>query len=216
MGNTKRRGGCPAGVLSGSSCMRQDCGPRPTSIVAKLKEGQSASPPVRQSASPPVRQSASPPVRQSASPPVRQSASPPVRSPPVRQSASPPVRQSASPPVRQSASPPVRQSASKAESGAFAVARAFSLSLFPSFHSCGSRQASSGLAPGGCGMAAGAPRSATGVGFDSVFAGASGLRRAAAGNSEQVVNHFRRGSPCIFDSTLFFKTLTVTEKTKFL
>ena len=205
MGNTKRRGGCPAGVLSGSSCMRQDCGPRPTSIVAKLKEGQSASPPVRQSAS------ASPPVRQSASPPVRQSASPPVR-----QSASPPVRQSASPPVRQSASPPVRQSASKAESGAFAVARAFSLSLFPSFHSCGSRQASSGLAPGGCGMAAGAPRSATGVGFDSVFAGASGLRRAAAGNSEQVVNHFRRGSPCIFDSTLFFKTLTVTEKTKFL
>ena len=195
MGNTKRRGGCPAGVLSGSSCMRQDCGPRPTSIVAKLKEGQSASPPVRQSASPPVRQSASPPVRQSASPPVRQSASPPVR---------------------QSASPPVRQSASKAESGAFAVARAFSLSLFPSFHSCGSRQASSGPAPGGCGMTAGAPRSATGVGFDSVFAGASGLRRAAAGNSEQVVNHFRRGSPCIFDSTLFFKTLTVTEKTKFL
>ena len=97
MGNTKRRGGCPAGVLSGSSCMRQDCGPRPTSIVAKLKEGQSASPPVRQSASPPVRQSASPPVRQSASPPVRQSASPPVR-----QSASPPVRQSASPPVKQS------------------------------------------------------------------------------------------------------------------
>ena len=147
---SKRRGGCPAGVLSGSSCMRQDCGPRPTSIVAKLKEGQSASPPV------------------------------------------------------------------KLESGAFAVARAFSLSLFPSFHSCGSRQASSGLAPGGCGMAAGAPRSATGVGFDSVFAGASGLRRAAAGNSEQVVNHFRRGSPCIFDSTLFFKTLTVTEKTKFL
>ena len=155
---SKRRGGCPAGVLSGSSCMRQDCGPRPTSIVAKLKEGQSASPPVRQSASPPV----------------------------------------------------------KLESGAFAVARAFPLSLFPSFHSCGSRQASSGLAPGGCGMAAGAPRSATGVGFDSVFAGASGLRRAAAGNSEQVVNHFRRGSPCIFDSTLFFKTLTVTEKTKFL
>ena len=80
-----------------------------------MKQGQSASPPVRQSASPPVRQSASPPVRQSASPPVRQSASPPVRqsaSPPVRQSASPPVRQSASPPVRQSASPPVRQSAS--------------------------------------------------------------------------------------------------------
>jgi hypothetical protein len=46
---SKRRGGCPAGVLSGSSCMRQDCGPRPTSIVAKLKEGQSASPPVKQS-----------------------------------------------------------------------------------------------------------------------------------------------------------------------
>ena len=167
---SKRRGGCPAGVLSGSSCMRQDCGPRPTSIVAKLKEGQSASPPVRQSASPPVRQSASPPV-----------------------------------------SPPVKQSQAHSPSRGlfpFLFFLAFILAA-PGKRVRGLRRAVAGWRPA-------RPAPPTGVGFDSVFAGASGLRRAAAGNSEQVVNHFRRGSPCIFDSTLFFKTLTVTEKTKFL